>query len=482
MAIIYLIVSILCASAAIVLHKHKIAGVFSPLFLAVQVAFTIYACLNAGETSCTYFAFDSLGLIFLVVITIVAIPAYFHSLIYLGSVKRLFVRYSEGNTLARNGIFHASMMILVMSISLGFLANHAAVTWIFTEITTLSAAMLIYHKRDRLSLEGTWKYVFVCATSISLIFIGILLLSMSALHTGSSDILLYSHLMEHSDELNQFWLRMAFIFIFTGYTAKIGLFPMFTAGIDAKDKAPAPAGALLAAVLVNLGFIGIYRSWAVVSPTDVGPWCRMFMIVAALITLFVATAYMIKIRNFKRMLAYSGIENMSLVVLGICMGPAGCFAALLHLVLHSLVKSGLFFQYTQMYRLYRSKMITDMGGYFNLNPFGAVVLLFGLVSILAVPPSGLFVSEFLIFKAMIGKESWVVLTISLFLLTVLIWAFSRNILRVIFLPAEREIAPVKISPWESVTSLLLFIAAAYIGLNPPAVLVEMMTQAASIVL
>ncbi len=256
---------------------------------------------------------------------------------------------------------------------------------------------------------------------------------------------------------------------------------MFTAGVDAKDKAPAPAGALLGSALMNLGFCGIFRVYASISGTPVGEWARMVMLVSALMTLFIATIYMARIRNVKRMLAYSGIEHMSVVILSLCFGKAGCIAALLHIVMHTFVKSGLFFHFTQIWRVYSSKMIDDMGDYLKLNPFGALVLLFGFVSIAAVPPSGLFFSELLAFKAMIAQGSWAVFALTAFLLTVLLWAFSRSIFRIIFLPASRPLEKLRISSWESITQLALFALAAYIGFNPPSFLLDLIEQAAILI-
>jgi hydrogenase-4 component F len=159
---------------------------------------------------------------------------------------------------------------LITSISAAYLANHIAVTWIFVEITTLSASAMIYHRRNNRSLEGTWKYVFVCAISITLVFIGILFLSFSLPQAVAND-LSFAALMKNAGRLNLFWLRLAFIFIFTGFTAKLGLVPMYTAGIDAKDKAPSPAGALFSSALVNVGFVGIFRFYGV-SPNSIALW------------------------------------------------------------------------------------------------------------------------------------------------------------------------------------------------------------------
>jgi len=465
--------AVVCIVIGLVFSRSRVlSDILGVLFLGVQTMITVHGLMNPGITELKYFSYDALGLILLLTLSIISYPTLIHSRIYLTK---------PASTLNSAAAYNSSCVLLIAAMTMGYLANHAAVTWIFTEITTLSAAVLIYHHRSKLALEATWKYVFVCAISICFVFVGILFISLALLHDGCSE-LFYSDLVAHKATLDNFWMKLGFIFIFSGYTAKLGLFPMFTAGVDAKDKAPAPAGALLASALMNLGFCGIFRVYSAISGTPIADWARVVMLVAALITLFIATIYMARISNIKRMLAYSGIEHMSVVTIGLCFGKAGFIAAMLHMVMHTFVKSGLFFHFTQLWRVYKSKMIDDMGDYLKLNPFGALVLLLGFISIAAVPPSGLFFSELLVFKAMIANGSWIVFAITAFLLTVLLWAFARSIFRVIFLPAKKEVEKIKISAWESVTQLILFVLAAYIGFNPPAFLLDLINQAAAMIL
>jgi len=471
MTAIYL-AAVVCIVTGLAFSRSRVlSSILGLLFLAAQTSLTVHAIMHPGITELIYFSYDAMGLILLLTLSIISIPALIHSHIYL--TKSLAPASSSA-------VYNASCVLLIAAMTMGYISNHAAMTWIFTEITTLSAALLIYHHRSKLALEATWKYVFVCAVSICFVFVGILFISLALLHDGCSN-LFYADLMARKATLDTFWMKLGFLFIFAGYTAKLGLFPMFTAGVDAKDKAPAPAGALLGSALMNLGFCGIVRVFAAVSGTPVGDWARTVMLVSALVTLFIATIYMARISNVKRMLAYSGIEHMSVVTLSLCFGKAGFIAAMLHIVMHTFVKSGLFFHFTQLCRIYYSKMMDDMGDYIKLNPFGALVLLFGFVSIAAIPPSGLFFSELLAFKAMIAEGSWGIFILTAFLLTVLLWAFSRSIFRIIFLPASKSVEKIRISPWESLTQLFLFALAAYIGINPPAFLLDLIGQAASMI-
>ena len=442
------------------------------IFLLLQSLFTVHAFLHLGSTELVYFTYDSLGILLLITLSIIAIPAALHS--------RIYIENHHENFRARS-IYLASLVLLITAISAGYLSNHIAVTWIFTEITTLSASALIYHHRNKLALEGTWKYVFICAISITFIFIGILFLSLSLQHTGSDD-LSYKNLLAKSDQLNPVWLRMAFLFIFTGFTAKLGLVPMFTAGIDAKDTAPAPAGALLASVLMNLGFVGIFRFYIVVANSPLLHWAQLVVGIAAFLSLFVATVYMLKVKNIKRMLAYSGIEHMGIVMLGIAAGGIGYYAAVLHIILHAFVKSSLFFQFSQLYRVFQNKSIYHVGNYFKYNPTGAMVLLLGFISSTAMPPSGLFVSEFLIFRSIFDTGYIILLIAVLLLLTMIIWSFGKNIFKVLFIPAVGFVDSniEKISHWESVSQFILLAIAVYLGLNPPVVFVQLLKESVSL--
>ena len=465
---IYLIAAFSIA-LALFLNRNKIVSfVLLGAFLILQGALTVHAYFNFHSTEWSYFTYDSLAILLLGALFVISIPAVIHSHIYLED---------QPAPPDARAIYYGAIVLLLAAISAGYLSNHIAVTWIFTEITTLSASALIYHHRNKLALEGTWKYVFICAISITFVFIGILFLSLSLERAGSDD-LSFKNLLANSARLNPFWLKLSFLFIFTGFTAKLGLVPMFTAGIDAKDKAPAPAGALLSSVLMNLGFVGIFRFYIVVSNTPLHHWANLVIGIAAFLSVFVATVYMIKVKNIKRMMAYSSIEHMGLAMLGVAAGGIGYYAAILHIILHSFIKSSLFFQFTQLYRVFQNKSVYHVGNYFKYNTSGAMVLLLAFISATAMPPSGLFVSEFLIFRSIFEAHLIILLIAVLLLLTMIIWAFGKNILKILFIPPvgfDDSHVPV-ISPWESSSQYILLALAVYLGLNPPAEFVQLIKE------
>lgn len=466
---IYLSSALLIALLLFLIRNNSVKYALLGLFAILQLVYAYYAFTHQNIVDLEYFMPDAVGTLFLIVLSIVVIPALIHSYIY-------FVHHPY---LPREqGMYYAAMVILITALSAAYVSNHIGVTWVFVELTTLSASALIYHRRNILTLEGTWKYIFVCSISITLVFIGILFLSIAIQQEGLKD-LTYISLVKDAHLLNVFWLKLAFLFIFTGFTSKAGLVPMYTAGIDAKDKSPHPAGALLSSVLMNMGFLGIFRFYEIISQTTIHEWSNNVMIISGLASVFVATVYMLKVKNFKRLMAYSSVEHMGLVVMGLAAGGIGAYAAILHLVLHSFAKPALFLQFGQMNRTYNSKNIYQMGGYFRLNPTGAMVLLLAFFTVTAMPPSGMFVSEFLIFRSLFEAHQLWLLAIVLLLLTFIIWAFGKNVFRILFTRpvAFDESKFVKIKPVESLSQFVLLALVLWLGFNPPAGMIEMIQTA-----
>ncbi|HLF33876.1 MAG TPA: proton-conducting transporter membrane subunit [Cyclobacteriaceae bacterium] len=468
MIIAYIVISFLIGVALFVNRNRIINYSLVSLFSVLQWVFILYLYHHRGQDATGYFNADSLAILMLITSGIIIPPAFYYSYIYF-KIKKDQPR--------ERGMYFSAMVVLAAAISAAYLANHIALMWVFVELTTLSAAALVYHRRNVRSLEGTWKYFFVSSISITLVFIGILFLTIALQQEGFTD-LTYPALKKNASSLNGFWLRLTFIFIFTGYTAKMGLVPMHTVGIDAKDKAPSPAGALFSSIVMNMGFVGIFRVYEIISRTPLKEWADTILLVSAVLSIFVAAVYMMSVKNMKRMFAYSSIEHMGIAMLGIAAGGIGYYAALLHLVLHAITKSSLFFQMGQVYRIYNSKSLYDTGNYLKYNLTGAMVILLAFICGTAMPPSGLFVTEFMIFRSLFESHHFIFLAVILLLLTMIIWAFGKSIFRLLFTPAAgfNEAGMGKINPFESVPQLILLGAVIYLGINPPVQLVELINE------
>lgn len=453
----------------ILISRNKIfTSILVGLFMAVQLAFTVYAISAKGQTDAAYFTYDYLGLIFLGILAILSIASYYHGLIYLTFEP-------TGNF----NLYHGGFVALIASITGVYLSNNITLTWIFIEATTLSVATLIYHNRTIRTLEATWKYIFICSTGIAIAYIGILFLSMTVKGLGESGMS-YANLIVVAKTADPLFLKLACIFILLGYSAKLEVFPLYTIGIDANYVAPAPASAFISTALVNAGFVAVFRMYKVMEHTEISHWLNHVLIIMGILSLLVAAIYMQKVKNFKRLLAYSTVENMGIALIGLGIGGYGVYAALLQVVIHSFIKSSMFYQFGQAHKIFKTYKISKTGGYMKLNPNGATILLIGLIALTAIPPSGLFVSEFLIFKSTIFSGNWAVFITMAVLLCFVIYGMSSKILQLIFTPMEKEIGTsAPISVVQTWSQYILLGCAIYLCFYRPGMFVDFLARAAS---
>ncbi|MDP4209827.1 MAG: proton-conducting transporter membrane subunit [Bacteroidota bacterium] len=470
MILYYFIASILIIAGALLSRNKTLTALLAGGFIAGQAVFTAYMLDNRNLTELGYFTFDSTAIILMILLSVLSIATFYHGLVYL-----------KDEQTENFNIYHAGFIALIASITGVYLANNIMVTWIFLEATTLSVAALIYHHRTIRTLEATWKYVFICSTGIALAYVGILLLGISIKGVPGADLSYQSltHTVVHTDPV---YLKLAFIFLLIGFSAKMEVFPLYTIGIDANYVAPAPVSAFISTALVNAGFCAIFRVFKIFTNSAVASWTNGVLIITGLISLLIVAGYMQRVKNFKRLFAYSTVENMGLVLLAIGMGGIGYYAAFLHIVLHSLTKSSLFYQMGQAHKILQTYKIFKTGSYLKLYPVGALVLLLGLIVITAIPPSGMFVSEVLIFKSMFAGNNWWIFIVTALLLCFVIYGMSTKVLLMIFTPLEKEIQhPVKVNPFQSMSQYILLGVVIWFCFSQPAFLVELLTDAAKIV-
>lgn len=475
--IAYLVVSLSISVGQLFNRNSALCRALVALFVACQLGLTAFV-ITLGGLESDYFVVDGLATLLVSVVTIISIAAFSHSRRYIDGQE------PDDDEQVRSQ-YYCSMTALTMALSLASLSAHMAVTWIFVEITTLSASALIFYRRTADSIEATWKYVFACSISLVLVYVGILLASISMgglVEEGLS----FRVLKENAAKLDTFWLKMAFTFIFVGYTAKMGLVPMFTAGIDAKDEAPTPAAAMLSSVVMNAGFVGFFRFYAVVADTGAYEWARMVVLITGVVSIFVATVYLVRVHNIKRLFAYSSVEHIGVVMLGVAAGGVGLYAAILHLVLHSFAKSAIFFHISEMFRLFGSKLLEHMGHYMRRSGLGATIVILAMLCVTAMPPSGMFVTEMMVFKSLIDSSLWLALVPAALLLCVIVWAISRDLLNVLF---QSPVGPELVKPGtegrfpvhEAVLQLLLLGLSIWFGLWTPECVSELIKASVAIV-
>jgi hydrogenase-4 component F len=339
--------------------------------------------------------------------------------------------------------------------------------------------MLIYHERTGDALEATWKYFFVSTIGLSLSFIGILLLNAATNISGFSSLTFSSLMSGQLIITNEFLFQVSFMLIVIGFSVKLGVFPLHTVCIDAHSVAPGPVSAIISTSLMNVGFVSVFRFFQLFADTSLHTWMSHVMLIIGGLSLLFATVYMLRVDNYKRLIAYSSIEHMGLITMGIAVGGIAYFAVIIHLVIHSFIKAGIFYQSSQFIRIYKSKHIEDTGGYFNINPSGGVLMILLFLVIMGIPPSGLFFTKIMIFQSLLaGGYLWLVI-IMLVLLVFILWGFGSNIMHILFAKTPAAVAEAKphISAWENVPQYALLILALYIGINPPDFFVALVNDA-----
>lgn len=337
--ICYLIFSVLIAAAAFTVRRRSLLRLTGAAFYAVQAAFAVRIVAGGlyGETSAVWFAFDAAGTLFYCLLCIVSAFAFFHSKASLHDCD-----------LRQTRTYAGLLMLLTTAIAGAYFASNLAVTWIFLEATTLCSAGIVYHRRTAQALEAAWKYVFVCSTGIAMAYLGILLLA-AATDCESLD---YATVAAAAPGGSALYLKTAFLLILCGYSCKAELFPLYTVGVDANFAAPAPASALISTGLVNAGFLALLRVYKLLAATEVFPWVKSVLLLVGVLSLVVGALFLRRTNNYKRFLSYSTVENMGIAAIGLGIGGIGVWAAVFHVVCHTLIKSSLFLQIAVVRQVY----------------------------------------------------------------------------------------------------------------------------------
>ena len=412
-------------------------------------------------TSGGFFTFDQLGSLFYILLAIVAVFIFIHSEAYL---KRDDIKNYRS--------YFALLMLLTTAITGVYFANNIAVTWILLETTTLCGAGILYYRRSDITLEATWKYLFVCSTGIAIAYLGILLLCAAAANTSLN----YADLRTLIAEGNPLYLKAAFLLVLTGYSCKMEIFPLYTIGVDANFAAPAPASALLSTGLVNAGFLAIFRVYILFAHTELLGWVQNVMLIIGITSLVVGALFLRRTNNYKRFLSYSTVENMGIVAIGLGVGGAGIWAAVFHVVCHTLIKSSLFLQIAIVRQVYNGYRINRLGDYININKVGAIAMIAGMIAVLAFPPSPLFISELMIMAEALAGGAWWLIVIMVVLLCIVIFTICHRIIKLCYQSNQDELHPSNIDRRLSYSALLLLLAALVLGLWQPEFLTSIIDQ------
>ncbi len=414
---------------------------------------------------------DPLGRLLALTMAVLFVPIAFYAPSYLR------VRADRPNRLLCGGLLSIVGLLTLVAQS-----HHLGLLWVALEATTLASAPLIHFNRTPRALEAAWKYLLVCSVGIALALLGSFFLAYAALRGGGEPSLFLNDLVARAPSLSKPWLHAAFVTLVVGYGTKMGLAPMHTWKPDAYGESPGILGAMLAGGLTGGAFVAILRLLAIMLAADEGAFARPILIGLGLLSMTFAAVFMARQKDFKRMLAYSSVEHMGLLVLGSGLGGLGLFGALLHLVNNALTKGVLFLAAGNLHRAYGSKSTDDVRGALLRAPWSAGLLLTGFLAITGSPPFGPFVSEFTIVRAALADGHHVVAGLLLFLLMAVFLGMGSTVLAVV----QGDPPPVtqtgrgdRIGLVLPILMLLLLVLG--VGVMTPAPLLELLQQAAAVV-
>ncbi|MFA6988549.1 MAG: proton-conducting transporter membrane subunit [Candidatus Gastranaerophilaceae bacterium] len=413
-----------------------------------------------------YFKADDLNILFLLVLSVIFLGV---SIYNSGYIKRSEMQKNDLK------FYSIALLLFVFSMTGTILSTNLGLSWVFLEATTLASAYLIYFNKTKHSIEAAWKYVFICSIGIALAFVGIILLSIATVKLNS---LFFNELYLNASKINPFWLKGSFIFTLIGIGTKMGLAPVHSWLPDAHSEAPCPISALLSATLLNSAFLIILRVFKLMELTHTDHYARILLVTMGMLSLFAAAVFVYNINNYKRMLAYSSIENMGIIAIGTAIGGIGMYAALLHMVGHSLIKSSFFLTAGNILKIFKTKKINEVTGILKADKISGWLWILCFAGIVGLPPSPLFISEFLLLKALIVKNHFVIIAIFLILLTIILYGIGKAVLNMSF-GKDTETFKNKMY-WSLYVPQLVFITISLIiGIYMPVFLNELIKNAAS---
>lgn len=376
--------------------------------------------------------------------------------------------------------------LFIFSMLLAVSANNVGVMWIAIEATTIFSALLIPLTLTKSSVEASWKYILIGSVGIALAFTGTVLgyFDFVTLSGRAENALNWPALLQSAPQLHPEVMRLAFVFLLVGYGTKAGIAPMHTWKPDAYGEAPAPLAALMSSALFAVAMYAILR-WKVVADAAIKDrYTDKLLLALGLLSLLIAAFSVVLARNYKRMLAYSSIEHTGLICLGLGLGPLGVFAALLHLINHTIAKSLIFFLAGSIEQKYGSPLIKQVGGLLRVAPWTGGLFAAGLLALMGLPPFGLFISEFTLFRAgFVARHPWLMglMGAALLLLLVAFVSFINHLNKMLFGAAPEGVAVGETSGWRIAPMALSLAALLTLGLTLPAPLDNLLNQIVRIV-
>jgi hydrogenase-4 component F len=389
-----------------------------------------------------YLFVDDLNVVFIVLATFVGFTTSAFSASYIGhelEIGRLTPRHLR--------FYHAMYQTLMFSMNLALTANNIGLMWVAIELATLTTVLMVGIYRTHEALEAAWKYFILGSVGIALALFGTILVYMAAQPVvgTSHDAMVWTTLIAKAAAFSPELLNVAFIFLMLGYGTKVGLAPLHAWLPDAHAEGPTPISAVLSGLLLNVALYAVlrFKMLLAANPAAVAP--GPLMVTMGLVSVVFAAFMLYRRRDIKRFFAYSSIEHMGIVTFAFGMGGAlANFAGLLHMTMHSLTKSAIFFAVGHIAQTKGTQRFAEIRGLTESRPVLGWGLVLGVVAIAGLPPMGIFMSEFLIVSSTFARAPVLAVVLVLGLLVAL-GALMLRLSEVAFGPPTGDSAPVKAS-------------------------------------
>jgi hydrogenase-4 component F len=371
----------------------------------------------------SYLLIDDLNGTFIVLTTFVGFTTSVFSASYIGHeleigrLTPLFVRF-----------YHAMYQVLMFAMNLALIANNIGLMWVAIELATLTTVLMVGIYRTHEALEAAWKYFILGSVGIALALFGTILVYMAARPVIGEGLnaMVWTMLVGRAGEFDPALLDLAFVFLLLGYGTKVGLAPLHAWLPDAHAEGPTPISAVLSGLLLNVALYALLRFKMLLAANAAAVAPGPLMVTLGLISLVFAAFMLYRRRDIKRLFAYSSIEHMGIITFAFGMGgPLANFAGLLHMTMHSLAKSAIFFAVGHVAQVKGTQRIADMGGLTETHPVLGWGLILGVVAIAGLPPLGIFMSEFLVVSSTFARAPVLAIVLIFGLLVALAGLFLR---------------------------------------------------------
>lgn len=392
--------------------------------LAAMATFLGAALLLVDRPALTsYLIVDDMNSVFIVLNTFVGFTTSVFSASYIdheletGRLTPTYLRF-----------YHAMYQILLFGMNLALVANNIGLMWVAIELATLSTVLMVGIYRTPQALEAAWKYFILGSVGIALALYGTILIYLAAQGVIGEglDAMAWSVLVQRSASFDPALLNLAFVFLLLGYGTKVGLAPLHAWLPDAHAEGPTPISAVLSGLLLNVALFAVLRFKMIMTANARALAPGPLMVTMGLVSLLFAAFMLYRRRDIKRMFAYSSIEHMGIIAFAFGMGgPIANFAGLLHMTMHSLTKSGIFFAVGHVAQVKGTQKIADIRGLTVTHPLLGWTLVVGVLAISGLPPFGIFMSEFLVVTSTFSRQPFLALP----LIAGILLAFGALILR-----------------------------------------------------